>query len=174
MSGIAIILGLVIVAVAAVVVVRSQGAHSVNGSEDLPEARDSEPVGKSPQESSYTQSKETKPAVTDIYADEPAHDLNEGLSQSGALTIGAEVKRCIDAEKWDEAIKWLLHASDALPDRTDFKVTLAELYAKTDDRDNFTTLFEKLYVDIDDTSDDMTRLLQVARDYVPEHAIFQT
>ena len=173
MNAIAIAVVLGIIALGAFVIVRKRGTGDADVANDPPTEIDNQSATKPPEETPSAAPTKIQPAVTDIYAEEQHHDLNEGLSHSGAVTIGAEVKRCIDAELWDEAISWLLHASDALPDRTDFKVTLAEVYAKTDDRENFTALFEKLYVDIDDTSEDMERLLRVARDFVPEHAIFQ-
>jgi thioredoxin-like negative regulator of GroEL len=79
----------------------------------------------------------------------------------------------MDTEKWDEAIKWLLHAMDALPDRTDFKVTLAEVYVMIEDRESFTELFEKLYVDIADHAEDKERLMIAARAFIPEHTVIQ-
>ena len=174
MNGIAIIVGLVIAAVGAFVILRMLGKRGGDGDADRHARMAEKPASKPSKEAPRPASREIKPSITATYAEQPAHDLNEGLSQSGALTIGAEVKRCIDAEKWDEAIKWLLHASDALPDRIDFKVTLAEIYAKGDDRENFTALFEKLYVDIDDSSEDFARLVKIARDFIPEHTVFRT
>lgn len=170
MTGITIAAGLGFVALIAFIFIKMRAQRSADSDKDRPAKIE-------PQVAT------TAPIKTPEIPDELLHhrltlsaeqkELSEDLSQSGALTIDAEVIRCIDAEKWDEAIKWLLHASAALPERTDFKVTLAEVYAKTEDRENFTALFEKLYVDIDDSSEHMVRLLHVAREFIPHHAVFQ-
>ena len=126
-----------------------------------------------------TEASQKAPAITQEpiqVAIEPEQEqkvLIEDLSQSGAITIGAEVTRCIAAEKWDEAIKWLLHATDSLPDSDEFKVTLAEVYAKAGEPDNFIPLFEKLYVDLPDNSEHKKRLMTIARAFVPDHRVFQ-
>jgi hypothetical protein len=49
-------------------------------------------------------------------------------------------------------------------------VTLAEVYAKAGRLDKFIPLFEKLYVDLADNTDDKRHLMVIARTFIPDHA----
>jgi hypothetical protein len=103
------------------------------------------------------------------YLPEPAgHETIDDLSDSGAVSIRAEIARCVTAELWPEAIKWALHATHSLPDHDDFQVTLAEIYAKSEDRAKFVPLFAKLYIDLDGNPIEQSRLLQIAAAFVPD------
>jgi hypothetical protein len=172
MTGTTIIVGLGVAGLIAFIIIRLRGNQQSDASSSPPEIA-SESAIQAAADIAKTMTAKAESAVGDTHAQEQAQDLHEGLSQSGAVTIGAEVKRCMDTEKWDEAIKWLLHAMDALPDRTDFKVTLAEVYVMIEDRESFTELFEKLYVDIADHAEDKERLMIAARAFIPEHTVIQ-
>ncbi len=164
MTGIVIIAGIGAFGLIAFIIMHFRGKRNAGSDGKAPAARNRKTVTvvpKIPQETvdnTLTREQEQK-------------DLSEDLSQSGAITIGAEVKRCIAEEKWDEAIKWLLHAIDALPGQNEFKVTLAEVYAKAGKLDKFIPLFEKLYVDLADDTDDKRHLMVVARTFIPDHTV---
>jgi hypothetical protein len=106
-------------------------------------------------------------------ADNPNSENNLliDLSRSGAISILDEVERCIDDENVDDAVKWLLYASNTLPDRQDFKIKLAELYFKLGDRDQFTALFEKLHAELGTDNELLTRLLVMAKKIIPDHSL---
>jgi len=55
-----------------------------------------------------------------------------------------------------------------LGDHDDFQVTLAELYAKSGQRDQFVPLFGKLYIDLDHNPIEQARLLQIAAGYISD------
>lgn len=105
----------------------------------------------------------------EAYVPEPVgHEASDDLSDSGAVSIRAEIDRCVAAKLWPEAIKWALHATQALPDHDDFQVKLAEIYAQSDDREKFVPLFAKLYLDLDNNPIEQARLLQIAAAFVPD------
>ena len=61
----------------------------------------------------------------------------------------------------------------ALPDRDDFKVTLAEIHAKARNRDKFAPLFEALHVKLANNGEQKDRLLAIAAAFVPDHPLVQ-
>ena len=123
---------------------------------------------------SAAESSVDKPSGSDVepveaYVPEPAgHETSDDLSDSGAVSIRAEIDRCVAAQLWPEAIKWAIHATHALPDHDAFQVTLAEIYAKSDDREKFVPLFAKLYIDLDNNPIEQSRLLQIAAAFIPD------
>jgi len=117
---------------------------------------------------------EPPPPVTEVAQAAPSKgEPSEDLSQSGAITIEAEIDRCVAAERWDEAIKWSLHAIQALPDRDEFKVRLAEIYAKAENREKFVPLFEALQPKLAENDEQKERLLAIATSFVPDHPLVQ-
>ena len=70
-----------------------------------------------------------------------------------------------------KALKWTLHAIQALPEQADFQVSLAEIYAHMEDREKFIPLFAKLYVGLDDNKELQARLLKIATKFVPAHPL---
>jgi hypothetical protein len=93
------------------------------------------------------------------------------LSDSGAQSIQGEIDRCVADQKWEEALKWALHAVQALPENKKFRVTLAEIYALAKDRDKFLSLFPKLYIDLDHDKAEQARLVKIATNYAPDHSM---
>lgn len=93
------------------------------------------------------------------------------LSNSGAVTIKAEIERCVAAQRWDEAIKWATLAVNTLPESDDLNVGLAEVYAKAGYIDRFTPLLESLEPQLGNNEEQLERLLTIAREVVPDHPL---
>lgn len=97
----------------------------------------------------------------------------EDLSQSGAMSVQAEIDRCVAAEHWEEAMKWAMHAIESLPEPDGFKVTLAELYARAEDRENFNALFEALAGELTPGGEHRKRLVAIAVAFAPDHPLLK-
>lgn len=106
-------------------------------------------------------------------AEQAKVESSNDLSSSGALTIQVEIDRCVAAERWDEAVSWAVHAVEALPDKDEFKVTLAEVYAKAGDIDKFTPLLELLQPKLQHDKQQHDRLLLIAMKVVPDHPLIE-
>ena len=96
-------------------------------------------------------------------------DADEDLSQSGMVSIQAEIDRCVAAERWDEAISWALHAVESRPGNHELKVKLAEIYHMAGDREGFMALFEELKGKLANEHELRRQLLAMARKTMPGH-----
>jgi len=166
MEALTVIIVIAVLGLVGALVIRARRGGNARGERVPPaeitnEAAVSEPPGEPPPVKEIAQAPPSK--------GEPSEDL----SQSGAITIEAEIDRCVAAERWDEAIKWSLHAIQALPDRDEFKVRLAEIYAKAENREKFVPLFEALQPKLAENDEQKERLLAIATSFVPDHPLVQ-
>lgn len=91
------------------------------------------------------------------------------LSESGVVSVGDEIDRCIAAGLWDEALKWSHHAIDSRPDSIKFKMKLAEVYFGAGSKDEFRVLFDELHDQLPEGSELRDKLCAMATEIIPDH-----
>lgn len=97
------------------------------------------------------------------------------LAQDCATALLRVIDAHLDNENFSEAIKWAHHARNAMPDRPEFGVKLAETYFKRGDVSNFLIVARDLKVVLIGTRlKYWARVLVMGRKLTPTHALFAT
>ena len=87
------------------------------------------------------------------------------------ISVSGEIDRCIAAGLWDEAMKWSHHAVQSRPESIRFKMKQAEVYFGAGAKEEFSALFDELYEQLPDGSDDRENLAAMAAKIIPERSL---